>query len=282
MLYLNHRTIRSSGLRTLFMITCLLALIPARGGCSDLNSTRPINIRSSITITAPNNSTVWTIPSTVEIKWKTQNIPASRSIKFYLIKDDVVEQELGVFPNGGQASGVKLNRGLQAGSNYRVMAIELFPDDKTSIAKFATPFFTMVKERPKGEQVTAASVIPAVETPRQTFDGRNINYVSELTVDNEHIRINLWDHGRKDGDIVSIYLNGEAIVSRHSLTYNKEPFELLLDSGKANDLFLYAHNLGEFPPNTVSIEIKDDSSSENIILNSDLKSCEAVLITVKE
>ncbi len=281
MLDLKYRPSCFSGLRMLLMITFLLGYTPAFA--SYLNfSTTPGKSRSSITITSPDHATVWTIPGSVEIKWKTQNIPASRSIKFYLIKDDVVAQELGVFPNSGEVSGVRVDKGLQAGSNYRVMAIELFPDDKTSIAKFATPFFTMVKERSDGEHVATPAAITVEDSPRQTFDGRNINYVSELTVDNEHIRINLWDHGRKDGDIVSIYLNGEAIVSRHSLTYNKEPFELLLDNGKANDLFLYAHNLGEFPPNTVSIEIRDDTTSENIILNSDLKSCEAVLIKVKE
>jgi len=81
---------------------------------------------------------------------------------------------------------------------------------------------------------------------------------------------------------VSIYLNGEAVVSRHSLTYRKKHFELVLDAARKNDLFLYAHNLGIYPPNTVSIEIVDGDSSENIILNSDLKSCEAMLISVKQ
>ncbi|NND79459.1 MAG: hypothetical protein HKN53_06145 [Maribacter sp.] len=55
-----------------------------------------------------------------------------------------------------------------------------------------------------------------------------------------------------------------------------------MDPSKKNDLFLYAHNLGEYAPNTVAIEISDGKTSENIVLNSDLKSCEAVLISVKK
>uniref|UniRef100_UPI0026228CB1 hypothetical protein n=1 Tax=uncultured Eudoraea sp. TaxID=1035614 RepID=UPI0026228CB1 len=100
-------------------------------------------------------------------------------------------------------------------------------------------------------------------------------------VENENIIINLYDHGRQDGDIVSIYLNGEEVVGKHVLTYKKKSFEVKLNPTATNDLFLYAHNLGNFPPNTVSIEIKDGSNSENIVLNSDLSSCEAVLINVK-
>ncbi|MBT8321246.1 MAG: hypothetical protein KJO90_06205, partial [Eudoraea sp.] len=117
---------------------------------------------------------------------------------------------------------------------------------------------------------------------RNFFDGRSISYTKELLVETENIQISIWDHGRQDGDIVSIYLNGEQVVSKHTLTYKKKVYEVTLDKVKPNDLFLYAHNLGRFAPNTVSIEINDGSTSENIILNSDLKSCEAVLINVKQ
>ncbi len=122
---------------------------------------------------------------------------------------------------------------------------------------------------------------PKEVVKRTNFDGRKITYVKELEVNNKVIRINIWDHGRQDDDIISIYLNGIEIVSKYSLTYLKKGFELNLDTDQPNDLFLYAHNLGKFPPNTVSIEVIDGESSENIILNSDLSRCEAVLINVK-
>ncbi len=236
--------------------------------------------RSAITISYPDGNTVWSIPGPVEIRWATQNIPETKNLKFYLIKDDVVAQELGVFPNTGSATGIKLHNALQAGSNYRVMAIELFPADKNYVAKFATPFFSLTKPPRKKD----SEVAPITETGRvrNMFDGRKITYVQELIVHSEAISISLWDHGRQDGDVVSIYLNGEAVVSKYALTYRKEHFDLKLDPGRPNDLFLYAHNLGKFPPNTVAIEIVDGSDSENIVLNSDLKSCEAVLIKVDD
>ncbi len=242
--------------------------------------------QTAIQIKLPNSNSVWTSPGKVKLEWDTKNIPANKTIQFYLVKEDMVVQELGIFENNKVIDNVDLDRGLAEGDNYRVMGIELFPDNKYSIAKFATPFFT-IKKAPRELKAVATVkenkvVKVAADRPvvRESFDGRNLNYVDEIKVYGETIKINLRDHGRADGDIVSIYLNGEAIVSKHLLTYRNKTFEVKLDPTKVNDLFLYAHNLGTSPPNTVAIEIKDGAVSEKIILNSDLRSCEAVLIKV--
>ncbi|QBA64070.1 hypothetical protein [Muriicola soli] len=296
--------------------------------------------RSALEITYPDKGTVWTIPDEVSIQWTTENLPPEKTIKFYLLRDNTVIEELGIFKNTAVASGIKLNKTLPRGTNYRIMGIELFPADKFHTAKFATPYFTIDKRDPNTppppveeilvveekpgpeieeevmvtEEVVVAAAPPVKQQPevevepveaitetsipdpvvreeiaveekvekRTDFGGRSITYVKELEVNNKIVKINLWDHGRKDGDIVSIYLNGYPIVSEYLLTYQKKGFELKLDPSKPNDLFLYAHNLGQFPPNTVSIEIIDGDASENIILNSDLSRCEAVLINVKQ
>jgi hypothetical protein len=312
--------------------------------------------RSTVEIKNPTSTTVWTIPDPVDLEWITTNMPADKTIKFYLTKDNVVVQELGTFKNNQFAKDIRLNRALPAGTTYKIMGIELFPANKYHTAKFATPYFTINKRRPDekpvpkeevvlteetpdkvvepieivepAEEVISPVVIPEVIEPpkeepvekvseevqppkeeaivstpeitpeiiqepilieapkevikRTNFDGRKITYVKELEVNNKVIRINLWDHGRQDDDIISIYLNGIEIVSEYSLTYIKKGFELTLDTDKPNDLFLYAHNLGRFPPNTVSIEVIDGDNSENIILNSDLSRCEAVLINVNK
>ncbi|MGB5361327.1 MAG: hypothetical protein WBN27_15415 [Eudoraea sp.] len=300
-----------------------------------------IQWRSSLEITYPTNGTVWIAPGPVEIEWTSSNLDDSKTIKFFLTRDDVVVQVLGVFKNNHFVKDVNLRKGLPAGNKYKIMGIELFPINKYHIAKYATPYFTIKKEdkipeetivetpfeiaEPQAEvaeipiEVKEINIEPvqepvkAVEKPvvqiqkpietiavaeeeekeivvseevkvpvRTIFEGRKISYQKELVVDNETITISLYDHGRADGDIVSIYLNGEQIVAKHTLTYKKKSFEVKLNLKKSNDLFVYAHNLGNFPPNTVSIEVKDGSSAENITLNSDLSSCEAVLITVKQ
>jgi len=264
---------------------------------------------ATINITNPNESTTWNIPEKVSLEWNTVKIDTSKSIRFFLVRNEMVVQELGSFKNDGFEDGIELAKNIGSGNRYQVVAIELFPDDKFNIAKRVTPFFTITNaasdERKKKQQLANANPtprkkkskaekkekIPVKKTVvaqtenkpvlRESFEGRKISYTKEFEFDSEDIIVKIWDHGRQDGDIVSIYLNGVAVVSKYFLTYWKKEFKIKLDPKKSNDLFLYAHNLGQSPPNTVSVEISDGKKSENIILNSDLQSCEAVLISVR-
>lgn len=267
---------------------------------------------STINITSPNENTIWNIPEKITLEWNTVKIDTSKSIRFFLVRNEMVVQELGSFKNDGFESGIELAKNIGSGNRYQVVAIELFPDDKYNIAKRVTPFFTITnaasderkkkqqlanantvapkKKRKKSKVKTKEQIVPAQtevaqaqKKPevRESFDGRKISYTKEFEFDSEHIIVKIWDHGRQDGDIVSIYLNGVQVVKKYYLTYWKKEFKIKLDLNKSNDLFLYAHNLGDSPPNTVAVEITDGKKSENIVLNSDLQSCEAVLISVK-
>lgn len=228
--------------------------------------------KSSINVTYPTKNSVLTVENPIDITWVTSNIDANKSIRFFLVKNDMMVQELGIFKNKQSASGITLERNIEPGDNFKIMAIELFPSDKFQIAKFVTPSFSIRNEMQKKE----------VETTKRTeFAGRKISYVRELVVNSKDISIELWDNKEQDGDVVSVYLNGDPIIANYSLTKDRKLFQLQLDGSKSNDIFLYAHNLGTIPPNTVSIEISDGSLSEKIVLNSDLSSSEAVLIKVK-
>ena len=266
--------------------------------------------KSDINIINPNQETVWNIPEKISLEWTTENINPEKSIRFFLVRNEMVVQELGSFKNNGTAEGIELAKNIGSGNRYQVVGIELFPDDKFQIAKQVTPFFSIVNkasdERKKQRELALApnpvkkskkstrkkrKEIKNISNPKpsvsqnkgiQEFEGRKISYTKELEFDSENITVKIWDHGRQDGDIVSIYLNGSPVVSEYYLTYWKKEFQIKLNPNKSNDLFLYAHNLGDSPPNTVSVEITDGSKSENIILNSDLESCEAVMISVKK
>lgn len=271
--------------------------------------------KSAITIRYPEKNTVWTIPQLVNLEWNTDNIGPEKSIRFFLVRDEMVVQELGSFKNNGAIKNIKLAKNIGSGDTYQVVGIELFPDNEYQIAKYITPFFSIVNkasdERKKARELASSQLtkkksknrnkkevakisksttktadvaenINAANASRSEFEGRKISYTKELEFGSENITVRIWDHGREDGDIVSIYLNGNPVVSKHYLTYFKREFNVKLDSNKSNDLFLYAHNLGSAPPNTVSVEITDGKKSEKIILNSDLQSCEAVMISVKK
>ncbi|TLP79260.1 hypothetical protein [Maribacter sp. ACAM166] len=286
-----------------FLILWLLGLFTATSFGQD-NSDTP---NSVINLAKPDAGTVWNILDRVTMEWNTVNIDTSKTIRFFLVRNEMVVQELGTFKNDGIEDDIELAKNIGSGNRYQVVAIELFPDNKFKIAKKVTSFFTITNaasdERKKKQQLANANPtvnqkkssnkkqvaiikpqeLQAKSKPilRESFEGRKISYTKKIEFDSENIIIKIWDHGRQDGDIVSIYLNGISVVSKYYLTYFKKEFNLKLDPKKSNDLFLYAHNLGNSPPNTVSLEISDGKKAENIILNSDLKSCEAVLISVR-
>jgi hypothetical protein len=118
------------------------------------------------------------------------------------------------------------------------------------------------------------------EYMRTTFENRKVTYVKKMKFQNTQIIISAWDHLKVDGDIITIYLNGQPVIEDYYLVKEKKIIHATLRTAMPNDLFLYAHNEGQNPPNTVSLEISDGISSESFVLSSDLKSCEAVLITV--
>ena len=69
--------------------------------------------------------------------------------------------------------------------------------------------------------------------------------------------IRLWDNAAEDGDIVSVYLNGQWIIENHTLTNTGTNFTFstsLLNPG-SNDLVVFALNEGSSGPNTVSIAV---------------------------
>ncbi len=255
--------------------------------------------KSTLTISYPLSSTVWETNEPAKLQWKTQNIDSSKSIRFFLLRNKTVVQELGRFKNSGDAQGIQLAKNVGSGDNYQVMGIELFPDNKDQIAKYATSFFSIRNKeadlrKEQFEQARNNSIaanvqgrksrkepIPNPPLPKE-FEGRRISYVKNLTFDTERLKVKVWDHQEEDGDIVSIYLNGNLVLSKHLLTNSQQEFDIELDSEKPNDFLLYAHNLGEVSPNTVSVEITSDKKSEKMTLNSYLRSCEAVLISVKK
>ena len=255
--------------------------------------------KSAITITYPISSTEWKIEEPAELRWTTKNMDTTKSIRFFLVRNKTVVQELGRFKNNGHATGIKLAKNINTGTSYQVMGIELFPSNPKQVAKFATSLFSiknkaaderkkqaeLARQNPtrsnKPSEKTAVKSEVAYKAPKE-FEGRRISYVKNLAFESEHLTVKVWDHEQEDGDIVSIYLNGDLILSKHLLTNDSREFKIELDPVKPNDFLLYAHNLGEVSPNTVAVEITSPAKSEKLTLNSHLRSCEAVLINVKK
>ncbi len=124
------------------------------------------------------------------------------------------------------------------------------------LVAFSFLFFSCETEddsepEPEPVQVNESSIIPS-----SSF-GRPNNYLGCIEISSRITNISVWDHGTVDGDIVSIIANGNVIIDEQTLGGPSSPISVDYDFGYNgfNYVTLYAHNLGDIPPNTCTVAI---------------------------
>jgi N-acetylmuramoyl-L-alanine amidase len=108
-------------------------------------------------------------------------------------------------------------------------------------------------------------------TPALAFETRPTKDIKTIEVKNNKIEVDIYDDGEIDNDIVSLYFNKKLLVDKKSLTTNPHSITLTIEPGKANELLLFADNLGTIPPNTALMIITDGKTRHEVRLSADLK-----------
>lgn len=96
------------------------------------------------------------------------------------------------------------------------------------------------------------------------------------------ILVDIYDNGMIDGDVVSLYLNGEKIANQVKLTARPLQLKLELDKSKENEFRLFADNVGEIPPNTALMIIRAGEKRYEVNLSASLQKDAIVILKVKK
>jgi len=129
------------------------------------------------------------------------------------------------------------------------------PKDTT---KTATTAITI--EKPKD--------VPTIAVPTTTRSREN-ELVKTVTVNNQEISVRLYDNGEIDGDTISVYLDGKAIVSNKGLSTQPITLHLKLDEDNPDHvLVMVAENMGRIPPNTSLMIIQDGDRRFQVSISS--------------
>jgi hypothetical protein len=116
----------------------------------------------------------------------------------------------------------------------------------------------------------------------ESINGRKVRKGRNVIVHHEEIVIQVHDKNEIDGDSIALYY-GDSLVAQHvSLGKRKQSFTIKVDKHTPRQLILYAENLGSVPPNTAALTIKDGRDTTDVVLGSDFKFCDSVLLTYKE
>lgn len=114
------------------------------------------------------------------------------------------------------------------------------------------------------------------------LNGRKVRKGRNIEIHNDEVTIQVYDKNEVDGDSISLYYGDSLIVEHLAITHKKVSFTIKLDKSKPRQIVLYAENQGSTPPNTACIIIKDGRASTEVVLQSDFKYCDSVMLTYKE
>lgn len=119
------------------------------------------------------------------------------------------------------------------------------------------------------------------ETIPEAIEKRPVKDSKVIEVKSSRIKVDLFDDGDIDNDIVSVYFNNALVVDKRSLTAQAHSFSINLVPGKTNELVLVAENLGSIPPNTALMIITDGTARHEVRLSADMKNNASVRFELK-
>lgn len=111
---------------------------------------------------------------------------------------------------------------------------------------------------------------PFLKFNRRKLNRRKLLIQETVNATESTVKLLVWDKNRMDGDIVSIYVNGQLIEEKLMVSKTKKEITIQLQPG-SNFIVMEAVNLGRVPPNTAAISINDGTKHKTTTLISDLK-----------
>lgn len=118
----------------------------------------------------------------------------------------------------------------------------------------------------KKESIAGPSKLPSIVAER-----KNEN-MQDLYFKNDSLVLSLYDNGIVDGDTVSVFVNGETIISKQMLKAAAIKKTIYIPSSTDTvQLILFAENLGTIPPNTGLLIVHDGDDSYQVHFSADLQ-----------
>ena len=126
--------------------------------------------------------------------------------------------------------------------------------------------------------------VSKTKLPRpEEIENRNIIVHRErIVIDSSSFDLELYDHLIKDGDRVSININGVWKFRNISLEKTPQIITINIVPGQKNFILIHADNTGYRPPNTVAIAYMNKGERKEINLESDLENSQVVEILYEE
>lgn len=136
---------------------------------------------------------------------------------------------------------------------------------------------------------TMATSVTAAKTPVANTTFISIPYtqrqekvLQKMVVASDSLVLSFYDNGVVDGDVISVYLNGQNVIDHAKLKEAaiKKTVPTTLADGELK-LVLVAETLGSLPPNTGLLIIQDGSNRYEIRFSADLQTNASIILRRK-
>ena len=119
------------------------------------------------------------------------------------------------------------------------------------------------------KKTTTAPAIPAIIP----YTERSQKVLQTFEVSSDSLVLSFYDNGVVDGDVISVYVNGESVISSVKLLEVATKKTVHLKNFNSNEitLVLVAETLGEMPPNTGLLVVQDGANRYEVRFSADLQ-----------
>ncbi len=116
----------------------------------------------------------------------------------------------------------------------------------------------------------------------EKYTSRTKNILKKIDIKQPNFKVDLYDDGDVDGDIVSVYYNGKNVLSNKKLTDKPITLNLTTDPSRTeNELLIYAENEGDIPPNTALMIVTEGNNRTEVRITSDEKKNGVIIFNKK-
>jgi hypothetical protein len=113
--------------------------------------------------------------------------------------------------------------------------------------------------------------------------GRTNESIQDIYFKNDSLILSLYDNGIVDGDTVSVFVNGENIISKQKLKEAATKKTIYISATTDSvQLVLFAENLGTIPPNTGLLTVRDGDDVYQVRFSADLQKNASIFLRRKK
>jgi hypothetical protein len=121
------------------------------------------------------------------------------------------------------------------------------------------------------------------ENTKDKLAKRTYQVIKVIEVLQPNIKVDIYDNGQVDGDVVSIYLNEKQLISSKMLTAQPITLQIKVDENEdVYDLIMYAESLGSIPPNTALMIVTTPTQRYEINISSNEQTSGAIRFKFKK